>query len=113
MSCSDDSQAIPGDADLGAGADLGDFAMAVVQHLSGPAGGRSREVVEAQLERIVQALETGSARPVWLLEDPELLASLFQNADLLDPSRPRHAALLGYVMSALEQGWYAPDPDRA
>lgn len=112
MSYSDDSHAVPGSTDARAGAGLGAFATAVVQHLSGPAVGRSRGVVEGQVGQIVRELEAGSARPASLLEDPELLASFFQNADLLDPSSPRDAALLGYVMSALEQGWHAPDPDR-
>ncbi len=42
----------------------------------------------------------GAAR--LLVRDPELLASLFQNADLLDPSSPETAGITRIVLEAME-----------
>jgi hypothetical protein len=42
----------------------------------------------------------GAAR--LLVRDPELLASLFQNADLLDPTAPETAGITRIVLEAME-----------
>lgn len=82
------------------------FARAVVVHLSNPpARPRSQAEVAA---RVIEALdadgdpETGPPAPGWT-NDPELLASFFQNADLLDPRHAGTGRIAHRVMEALER----------
>lgn len=82
------------------------FARAVIQHLSRAPGARLSaeqiaDRVGASLHAIVaaQGLSTSSN----LGNDPELVASFFQNADLLTPGRPLTKSVGSAVMRAVEE----------
>lgn len=75
------------------------FALAVVTHLSRAAEG---SVDDARAgERAVAIRELAEGRGGDLRADPPLLASLFQNADLLDPYDPASARIANAVMLAI------------
>lgn len=76
------------------------FVEQVLRHLTyalapDAARGRAEEAAGS-----IAALVEGDSGEV-LLDDPELFASMFQNADLLDARDPGSASLLSAVMSAL------------
>lgn len=80
------------------------FAEAVIRHLStGPAAVLPEvEVAERVLEAL-QAAAAGAGEPPRRLDHlPEILASFFQNADLLDPGDPTSRAISRWVMTMLE-----------
>lgn len=79
------------------------FARAVTVHLGG--SGTSVWSQQAVAERVVELLQprynTQDAEE--LARDPELVASLFQNADLLAPDDDRSHAIAALVMQAIER----------
>lgn len=82
------------------------FARAVVRHLSRIPGAMS--TAEQVAERVGSSLQAIAAGHVTLASsnlrhDPELVASFFQNADLLGPERPLTKAVGSAVMRALEE----------
>ena len=79
------------------------FVEAVIEHLTGPTVGRSEEPVTAELVRIFAEIEDRAAVSMRLERDPDLLASFFQNADLLDPARPESKQLSLAVMAAIHR----------
>lgn len=82
------------------------FATAVVLQLDAdPTRVAARELTMGRLAEILRAArEPGEALPVDLLAaDPPLLASFFQNTDLLDPGTDETAAVARMVMAALER----------
>lgn len=84
------------------------FAEAVVRHLVGPPAERSpaEEVVETVTRTLLQILaQDGDAAMRTLLGDPQLLASFFQNADLLAPRGAESRAVTQTVMRAVGHGW--------
>jgi hypothetical protein len=90
---------------LGGGSVLLPFAEAVVRHLN-----RFREdrvaanvIVEKVAYILAAAGDFGQPLPVeLLLERPELLASFFQNADLLPAGAPEAARVARLVITAME-----------
>ena len=82
------------------------FANAVVLQLDAdPARAAARELTMGRLAEILRAArDPGEALPVDILAaDPPLLASFFQNTDLLDPGADETAAVARMVMAALER----------
>ncbi|MEX2582097.1 MAG: hypothetical protein WD766_02415 [Gemmatimonadota bacterium] len=87
--------------------ELVEFVEAVFVHLTGPAAGVAAEAATIRISAILQPLldedSDGAAR--LLLDDPSVLASFFQNADLLDAAAPASALVSGMVMRVLERAW--------
>ena len=87
--------------------DLLPFARAVIVHLSRGSGAGMAQMQAAThvLEALAWGVLDGDAgeTPFSLDSNPELLASFFQNADLLDPRSPRTAAIAKGVMNALQR----------
>jgi hypothetical protein len=84
---------------------LVDFATAVIRHLTtASAGGVGRsEIVRDVVELLRTVQEEGEPLPIRRLSDrPEVLASFFQNADLLEPSSREAAGIARLVAGALE-----------
>jgi hypothetical protein len=82
------------------------FAEAVVLHLtSPPARSDSPEGIVGSVVALLRAASDpdDTAAVNLLCEDPRLLASFFQNADLLDPGSPEAAGVARLVMTALER----------
>ena len=80
------------------------FAMGVVRHLSrAPGTGSSAEQVAHRVGSTLRTIAGGHGPRAWsnLSNDPELVASFFQNADLLEPGRPLTKAVGSAVMSAV------------
>jgi hypothetical protein len=91
---------------LGEDSRMLEFATAVAIHLRDAPG--NRQATDEVVSRLVRVLapfrdEDEPPPPDVLLADPELLASFFQNADLLDPSAPETSAVARLVTSALER----------
>lgn len=82
-----------------------DFALAVVRHLSGPSIGMPAERAIADVLAALDASDRDSHGPEVhpLSENPELLASFFQNADMLDPKDPSSASIANAVLEAIER----------
>ena len=90
---------------LGAGSPMLPFAVAVATQLSGArTGSTSVADAVALVGLVLEPLVDGGERPgsEILLRNPELLASFFQNADLLDPADAATPRLAALVMEALE-----------
>jgi hypothetical protein len=83
------------------------FAEAVVSHLTTlPAAQAPPEEVLARVVAILEAVvdESNDETPAaTLAAHPELLASFFQNADLLDPSIPESDRVAHLVLESLER----------
>ncbi|MQA91335.1 MAG: hypothetical protein GEU90_14085 [Gemmatimonas sp.] len=97
---------------LGPDSSLLPFAKAIVTQVAGHAASeRSRAEVAGQAARVLRG--AASAHRVCALEalvkDPTLLASFFQNADLLDTTVSEGAAVAELVMEALARVWEEPD----
>ncbi len=93
-------------ATLFAGAEsLIPFATAVSEHLGLNADGPEREAILGEVAEILQqALDPGEDPPVErLAANPVLLASFFQNTDLLHPSAPETGLVARLVMAAVER----------
>ena len=91
---------------LGSSSALVPYAVAVVRHLATPSTGRTAEVVDRVVGVLAEALEgSADAAAESLLQDPELLASFFQNADLLDPRDRTTIPVTRLVMRAVEIAW--------
>jgi hypothetical protein len=80
------------------------FANAVVLHLTRSADAAFGPSVVAQVATVLTAAGgEGDALAVRTLSaSPELLASFFQNADLLPTGTPEAAKIAGFVVSAIE-----------
>jgi hypothetical protein len=84
------------------------FAEAVVRHLVGPPSERLpvEEVIETVSHTLRDVVSGNSEAAVQtLLDDPQLLASFFQNADLLAPRGPEARAVTQTVMRAVGRRW--------
>ena len=70
-----------------------------------PAREASRDLTIGRLAEILRAArDPGESPPVDLLAaDPALLASFFQNTDLLEPNAAETAAVARMIMAALER----------
>lgn len=100
---------------LGAGSGALRFAAAVVAHLAASPHHEARLV--ERVAGLILACERGSPldeAAVQLLGEPELLASLFQNADLLDPTEYGAAGAVGaLVMETLALATQREDEEDA
>jgi hypothetical protein len=76
---------------------------AVIRHLGAEhAGELSQRQVAESIVTILRPAGGGEPSAATLLENPEILASFFQNADLLDPHGADSMAISRMVMKALE-----------
>ena len=81
------------------------LASAVAVHLAG-ADAAGRLSVVTRLSNLIDHEELGAEQAAMsLVEDPELLASLFQNADLLDRRSESAQHLVRVITLALEHAW--------
>jgi hypothetical protein len=79
------------------------FLRAVIRHLGAEhAGELSQRQVAESIVTILRPAGGGEPSAAALLENPEILASFFQNADLLDPHGADSMAISRMVMKALE-----------
>jgi hypothetical protein len=79
------------------------FLRAVIRHLGAEhAGELSQRQVAESIVTILRPAGGGEPSAATLLENPEILASFFQNADLLDPHGADSMAISRMVMKALE-----------
>src|SRR5687768_703183 len=98
---------------LGTSADaalLRPFALAVTEHLTRPPGltGHPDELAARVVSILLTAIDSGEELPVdELLAHPEVLASFFQNADLLDRHSDEANRVVRLVTEALERAWEA------
>jgi hypothetical protein len=89
---------------LGEDSALLPFAEAVVHHLTRFRDRAEASVIAAKVAKVLaDTRDPEKAMPVDALRDwPELLASFFQNADLLPTGAPEGARVARLVMSAVE-----------
>lgn len=94
-------------SELGPSSPLLSFARAVVEHLVGSGALGPGEQVESEVIELLRLAEGGVSRQsiAFLANRPALLASVFQNADLLPQSTPEATRLATLVMSAVERMW--------
>jgi hypothetical protein len=93
---------------IGQGGCLVPFGRAVAGHLTTPPAvlGPVDEVLAQVVNILLLAADPGEDLPVdQLMESPELLASFFQNADLLDRKSVEAGRVARLVTEALERAW--------
>jgi hypothetical protein len=86
--------------------ELRPFVLAVIQHLylAGGSGDR-RELIAARVIGMVEVEQPAEDAATALLLDPEVLASFFQNADLLPVRGTASERVARIVTLALESAW--------